>query len=78
MIYIDLLGYLSMGINLMSMSMTHLKHLRLMSMTANSLFATYGYLIQATPIVVAASIAVSIHSWKLLQEKRLAKNSRSE
>lgn len=64
---IDLLGYFSLGLNQFSMSMTHIHHLRIISITANSLFAVYGYLLHAMPIVIAACVAVTIHAIKLMR-----------
>lgn len=63
----DTIGSLALLLNLISMNMTSMLMLRWLALSGNILFAIYGLLIDATPIVVGTSIAVAIHGYHLLK-----------
>ena len=71
---INALGSAALLLNLISMNMTSMLMLRWLSLSGNLLFAIYGLLINAIPIVIGTSIAVAIHGYHLLkiyQQRRL-------
>lgn len=72
--WIDLLGYSALVINLFSMSMADVAKLRILSIIANSIYVVYGFFLGATPLVVGGSIAVSLHTYRLIQLKRQNRN----
>jgi hypothetical protein len=49
------------------MNMTSMLMLRWLSLSGNCLFALYGLLINAPPIVIGTGIAVAIHAYHLLK-----------
>ncbi len=71
MISPDFFGYLAMGLNLLSMTMTAMHRLRTVALLANLIFAYYGYLIGATPVTLAASLAALLHAYKLARAPRM-------
>lgn len=58
----DALGFLGLILNLTSMAMKDILHLRVLSMIANSIYCVYGLIIGAMPIIVGSLIAVIIHA----------------
>lgn len=64
---IDILGSVALLLNLISMNMTSMRLLRLLALLGNALFAIYGLLLGATPILIAAGIAVGIHGYHLFK-----------
>lgn len=64
---VNAIGSLALLLNLISMNMTSMLMLRWLSLTGNSLFALYGLLINAPPIIIGTSIAVAIHAYHLLK-----------
>lgn len=69
-----ILGYLGLTLNLTSMAMKDIFHLRLLSLLANAIYIVYGFLIGATPFVIGCTIAVLIHSHKIYIIKQRTKN----
>ena len=77
MAVIDALGSIALILNLLSMNMTSILLLRWLSLTGNIFFTIYGFLLNATPIVIGCSVAVGIHSYHLLkiyQKRHHSKN----
>jgi len=64
-IYIDLLGYFALVINLYSMYSNSERKLRMYSTIANSLYIIYGILLNAMPIIIGCLIAVCLHIYRL-------------
>ncbi len=56
------LGFLALTLNLTSMAMKDILHLRVLSLLANTLYIVYGLLMGAVPIVIGSFVAVVIHS----------------
>lgn len=69
---IEMIGYLGLTLNLISMTMKNIYYLRVLSLLANIIYIFYGMLIIAYPLIIGCSIAVVIHSFKLY---RLFKSS---
>lgn len=69
-IYINIVGYLAIIINLYSMFIQGEKGLRSISSIANFLFVIYGILLGAIPIIVGSSIAVFLHIYHLRRIKK--------
>ncbi|NOT93885.1 hypothetical protein [Ferruginibacter sp.] len=70
----DILGFLGLILNLTSMAMKDVLHLRILSMIANSIYFVYGLIIGAMPIIVGSLIAVIIHAvyiYKLKHTKQV-------
>ena len=67
MAVIDEIGSIALTLNLISMNMTSILVLRWISLTANIFFTLYGFLLNATPIIIGCSLAVGIHSYHLLK-----------
>ncbi len=59
------IGYIALGLNLLSMSMKRMCYLRVLSLLANSLYIIYGSLIDAPPVIIGCTIAVGLHSFHL-------------
>jgi hypothetical protein len=64
------LGFLALTLNLTSMTMKDILHLRILSLTANAIYITYGLLIGAAPIIMGSFIAVVIHAVSIYRLKR--------
>ncbi len=62
---IDGIAYVALVINLYSMSTKGEFKLRLISLVANVCYIFYGALINASPIVIGAAIAVFLHAYHL-------------
>jgi hypothetical protein len=56
------LGFLALTLNLTSMAMKDILHLRVLSLLANTIYIVYGLLMGAVPIVIGSFVAVVIHS----------------
>lgn len=67
---IDALGFVALSLNLTSMAMKDILHLRTLSLIANGIYVVYGSLIGAVPIIVGSSIAVGLHAVNLYRLKR--------
>lgn len=61
----EIIGYVGLVINLISMSCEHEKNLRKLSMVANSIYVCYGFMLEAIPIVLGGTVAVLLHSYRL-------------
>lgn len=66
---INALGFLGLILNLTSMAMKDILHLRYLSLIANSIYMIYGLLINAIPIIVGSFIAVLIHAVSIYKLK---------
>lgn len=64
-IAIDIIGYSALVINLYSMSVKGEYKLRLISAIANFIYIIYGILLNAFPIIIGCSIAVTLHIYRL-------------
>ena len=67
---INALGFLALSLNLTSMTMKNMMYLRVMSLSANSLYIVYGILIQSLPIMTGSLIAVVIHAVSIFKMKQ--------
>ena len=71
---IHIMGYIGLVLNLLSMAMKDVIHLRLLSLIANAIYVFYGILLHAPPLIIGCSIAVMIHGYhiyKLIQENKV-------
>lgn len=66
---IEIWGYLSMIVVLVSMLMTDIKKLRIINSIACSMFIVYGYFHEAYPVVLMNAIVIIINLYKLKQNK---------
>lgn len=74
---IHIIGYVALGINLLSMTMKNVFSLRLLSLIANLIYLIYGVLLNAPPFIIGCGIAIIIHGFhlvKLRKSKKLAAN----
>lgn len=62
---VDLIGYIALITNLISMSMRNIIGLRVLAATANTIYIIYGINLNAFPIIIGCSIAVFIHLYHL-------------
>ncbi len=62
---IHLIGYGALMLNLISMAMKNMVHLRLFSLIANAAYLVYGILLHAPPFIIGCSMAVLIHLYHL-------------
>lgn len=63
---IDLIGYIGLTMNLLSMTMKDILWLRWFSIVANSIYICYGIMLGAMPFIIGCSIAVCIHIYHLI------------
>jgi len=70
----DLIGYMALTFNLISMTRANVVRLRQMSLLANSMYIIYVFLIQAYPVIIGCTIAVILHSYHLFQIKKESEN----
>ncbi len=71
-----LVGYSALTLNLISMTMKNVLHLRVISLLANGIYLIYGILLNAPPLIVGCGIAIIIHLhhiYKLKGEKGTTK-----
>lgn len=66
---IEIFGYLSMTVVLISMMMENMKWLRVINSIACAMFVVYGYFHQAYPVVCMNIIVIFINLFKLKQGK---------
>lgn len=74
----QIIGYTALSLNLISMSMKNTFYLRVGSLLANAIYVIYGFMIDAPPVFIGASIAMLLHSYRIfkaIEEKRELKNS---
>lgn len=69
------LGFLALTLNLTSMTMKDILHLRTLSLTANAIYVIYGLLIGEAPIIMGSFIAVVIHAVSIYRLKRAKSNA---
>lgn len=75
---IHFIGYSALVLNLVSMTMKDVVHLRLFSLVANAIYILYGILLQAPPFIIGCSIAVLIHAYhlkKLFADRKLKQHN---
>lgn len=65
----DIIGYIALSVNLISMTMKDTNHLRVISLIANVIYIIYGVLLNAPPIYIGCFIAVVLHSYRVIQNK---------
>ncbi len=63
--YLEIFGYLSMIVVLISMMMENMKLLRIINSIACSMFIIYGYFHGAYPVVLMNIIVIIINLYKL-------------
>jgi Flp pilus assembly protein protease CpaA len=66
---IEIFGYLSMVVVLISMIMGDIKKLRIVNSIACSMFVVYGFLLHAYPIVIMNVLVIAINLYKLSKGK---------
>ena len=62
---VELWGYISMIVVVISMLMKDIKWLRILNTISCAMFIIYGILINAMPVVVLNSIVILINLWRL-------------
>ena len=65
---IDIIGYIALIINLLSMGMSNFTRLRILAALANFIYVIYGVMIDAYPIVIGCSIAIVLHVYRLIKK----------
>ena len=63
----EVVGYLGLALNLISMSVKGEPRLRLLSLVANATYIVYGIMIGAMPIILGSLTAVLLHAYRLIQ-----------
>ena len=66
---IEIWGYLSMIIVLISVTMKDVKKLRITNSVACAMFIVYGIQLHAYPIVIMNSLVILINLWRLKNPK---------
>ena len=67
--HIELWGYLSMIVVLISTAMKDMKKLRLTNIIGCLMFIVYGSFKGATPVVIMNIVVILIHLWHLFKHK---------
>lgn len=67
--HIELWGYLSMIVVLISTTMKDMKKLRLTNLVGCFMFIVYGSFKGATPVVIMNIVVILIHLWHLFKDK---------
>jgi len=67
---IELLGYLASAVIIASLTMRSFLWLRIVGLVGAVLFATYGYLVDAIPVVVTNLVIIGLHSFFLWRAYR--------
>jgi hypothetical protein len=68
----ELIGYLASGLVVLSLLMTSVLRLRVIGLIGATVFATYGLLIDALPVVVTNAAIIVVHGyhlWRLLRAR---------
>jgi hypothetical protein len=73
MSWIEILGYLAGAAVLATFSMTTMLPLRALALVSNVLFASYGYLIDAVPVVLLHLVLFPINAYRLVQIVKLVR-----
>jgi hypothetical protein len=66
---IEIFGYLSMVVVLISMLMGDIKKLRIVNSIACAMFMVYGFVLGAYPIVIMNVLVIAINLYKLSKGK---------
>ncbi len=66
---IEIFGYISMIVVLVSMTMDNIKKLRIVNSIACAMFVIYGIALGATPIVVMNILVIVINLYRLSKGK---------
>lgn len=66
---IEIFGYLSMVVVLISMLMGDIKKLRIVNCIACAMFVIYGFVLGAYPIVIMNILVIAINLYKLSKGK---------
>lgn len=66
---IEILGYVSMVVVLISMTMNNIKKLRILNSISCVMFAVYGFLLGAYPIVIMNILVIFINLYRLSKDK---------
>ena len=62
---IELFGYIASAIIVLSLTMTSLLRLRIIGLLGASMFATYGVLVSAWPVVATNGVIIGLHAFFL-------------
>ena len=66
---IEIFGYISMIVVLISMTMDNIKNLRILNSIACVMFIVYGSFIGATPIMIMNTLVIIINIYGLIKGK---------
>jgi len=61
----EYIGYTALVISLLSINMTNMLFFRWLHLLSSCIYCFYGVLIEATPLIVGASLFVLIHSYRI-------------
>lgn len=67
---INLIGYLGLALNLVSMALNNVLGLRIFAMLANCIYLIYGFLLNAPPFIIGSALAIAIHLFHITKLKR--------
>ena len=67
---IHLIGYVALGLNLISMTMMNVIYLRVLSLMANIIYLIYGVVLNAPPFVIGCGLAVLIHGFHIVKLRK--------
>jgi hypothetical protein len=66
----NLIGYLALSLNLISMVMNNIKRLRILSFFANGIYTIYGVLLKSPPLIIGCGLAAIIHLFFIIKLKK--------
>jgi hypothetical protein len=64
---IEIYGYISMIVVVISMMMKDMKWLRILNSISCAMFIVYGFFLAAYPIILLNSIVIGINVWRLIK-----------
>ncbi len=64
---IEIYGYISMIVVVISMIMEDMKWLRILNSISCAMFIVYGFFLSAYPIILLNSIVIGINVWRLIK-----------
>ena len=70
----DFICCLGLILNLLSMAMKDVLHLRIIALCANAVYIAYGVILRAAPLIVGGAIAVGIHAYQIYKLKGKREN----
>ncbi|MFV0450891.1 MAG: hypothetical protein ACK5LS_01405 [Propioniciclava sp.] len=73
MTWVDIVGYVASALIVLSLAMRSVVRLRTVSLLGSIVFASYGVLIGAWPVIISNTMIAIINVWYLRQELRTTK-----